>query len=56
MWLWNVLTQYFSAGPSFYEHAEGEYRMVKAGRRQKIVVVASEPLTFEQGTCGCVSR
>lgn len=23
--------------------------MVKAGRRQKIVMIASEPLTFEQG-------
>ncbi|WFD15457.1 glutamine amidotransferase subunit [Malassezia arunalokei] len=33
---------------SFYEHAKGEYRMVKAGRQQNIVVIASEPLTFEQ--------
>ena len=41
--------QYFSTGTSFYEHAKGEYRMVKAGRQQNIVVIASEPLTFEQG-------
>lgn len=46
------LTQYFSTGTSFYEHSEGAYRMVKADRRQKIVVVASEPLTFEKGACG----
>lgn len=39
---------YFSTGTSFYEHSEGAYRMVKADRRQKIVVVASEPLTFEK--------
>lgn len=41
--------QYFSTGTSFYEYAERAYRMVKADRRQKIVVVASEPLTFEKG-------
>ncbi|WFD44445.1 glutamine amidotransferase subunit [Malassezia psittaci] len=40
---------YFSTGTSFYEYSEGAYRMVKADRRQKIVVVASEPLTFEKG-------
>lgn len=40
--------QYFSTGASFYEHSKGEYRMVKAGRQQNIVVIASEPLTFEQ--------
>lgn len=39
---------YFSTGASFYEHSKGEYRMVKAGRQQNIVVIASEPLTFEQ--------
>ncbi|PWN94484.1 N-terminal nucleophile aminohydrolase [Tilletiopsis washingtonensis] len=39
---------YFSSGTSFYEHAPGAYRMVKADKREKIVVVASEPLTFEK--------
>ncbi|WFD34739.1 glutamine amidotransferase subunit [Malassezia cuniculi] len=39
---------YFSTGTSFYERSPGSYRMVKADRRQKIVVVASEPLTFEK--------
>ena len=37
------LAQYFSSGTSFYEHAPGAYRMVKADKREKIVVVASEP-------------
>ena len=48
-WCVVSLIQYFSTGTSFYEHSEGAYRMVKADRRQKIVVVASEPLTFEKG-------
>lgn len=39
---------YFSSGTSFYEHAPGQYRMVKTDKREKIVVVASEPLTFEK--------
>ncbi|PWZ01654.1 N-terminal nucleophile aminohydrolase [Testicularia cyperi] len=39
---------YFSSGTSFYEHAPGAYRMVKTDRREKIIVVASEPLTFEK--------
>lgn len=42
------LTQYFSSGTSFYEHSPGAYRMVKADKREKIVVIASEPLTFEK--------
>ncbi|WFD29991.1 glutamine amidotransferase subunit [Malassezia sp. CBS 17886] len=42
------IQQYFSTGTSFYEQAEGAYRMVMADRRQKMVVVASEPLTFEK--------
>ncbi|CEH17998.1 n-terminal nucleophile aminohydrolase [Ceraceosorus bombacis] len=39
---------YFSSGTSFYEHSPGTYRMVKADKRERIVVVASEPLTFEK--------
>ncbi|EPQ29788.1 uncharacterized protein PFL1_02461 [Pseudozyma flocculosa PF-1] len=39
---------YFSSGTSFYEHAPGAYRMVKTDKREKIIVVASEPLTFEK--------
>jgi glutamine amidotransferase len=39
---------YFSSGTSFYEHSPGTYRMVKMDKREKIIVVASEPLTFEK--------
>ncbi|SNX83637.1 related to DUG3 - probable glutamine amidotransferase [Melanopsichium pennsylvanicum] len=39
---------YFSSGTSFYEHTQGTYRMVKTDKREKIIVVASEPLTFEK--------
>ncbi|KAN0060427.1 glutamine amidotransferase subunit [Thecaphora frezii] len=39
---------YFSSGTSFYEHSPGAYRMVKTDKREKIIVVASEPLTFEK--------
>ncbi|KAK0530292.1 glutamine amidotransferase subunit [Tilletia horrida] len=39
---------YFSSGESFYEHRPGAYRMVKANKREKVIVVASEPLTFEK--------
>lgn len=39
---------YFSSGTSFYERSKGMYRMRKEDRRQNIVVVASEPLTFEK--------
>ncbi|CAO1623591.1 unnamed protein product [Sympodiomycopsis kandeliae] len=39
---------YFSSGTSFYERSKGLYRMRKEDRRQNIVVVASEPLTFEK--------
>lgn len=39
---------YFSSGTSFYEREKGHFRMRKEDRRQNIVVVASEPLTFEK--------
>ncbi|KAK0556899.1 glutamine amidotransferase subunit [Tilletia horrida] len=42
------VAEYFSSGESFYEHRPGAYRMVKANKREKVIVVASEPLTFEK--------
>lgn len=39
---------YFSSGTSFHEDSPGRYRMVKADKREKIILVASEPLTFEK--------
>ncbi|RUS13736.1 nucleophile aminohydrolase [Endogone sp. FLAS-F59071] len=39
---------YFSSGTRFESYKPGHYRMVKADRREDIVVVASEPLTFEK--------
>ncbi|KAI9483850.1 MAG: nucleophile aminohydrolase [Benjaminiella poitrasii] len=39
---------YFSSGTRFECYRPGHYRMVKADRREDIVVVASEPLTFEK--------
>lgn len=49
-------SQYFSTGTSFYEYSPGAYRMIKADRRQKIIVVASEPLTFEKGALPSLRR
>ncbi|KAJ8654991.1 hypothetical protein O0I10_009387 [Lichtheimia ornata] len=39
---------YFSSGTRFESYRPGHYRMVKADRREDMVVVASEPLTFEK--------
>ncbi|KAL1929683.1 hypothetical protein VTP01DRAFT_1821 [Rhizomucor pusillus] len=39
---------YFSSGTKFECYRPGHYRMVKADRREDMVVVASEPLTFEK--------
>ncbi|KAK9717339.1 glutamine amidotransferase subunit [Basidiobolus ranarum] len=39
---------YFSSGTRFESYKPGHYRMIKADKREDIVVVASEPLTFEQ--------
>lgn len=42
--------QWFSSGTSFNEYAPGGfYKMFKEDKRQNIIMVASEPLTFEQG-------
>lgn len=39
---------YFSSGTRFESYEPGRYRMVKADKREDIVVIASEPLTFEK--------
>ncbi|RHZ84023.1 hypothetical protein Glove_86g205 [Diversispora epigaea] len=39
---------YFSSGTSFVEYKPGHYKMIKADKREDIVLVASEPLTFEK--------
>jgi len=40
---------WFSSGTSFSEYAEGgHYRMTKADKRENIIMIASEPLTFER--------
>ncbi|KAF9562017.1 hypothetical protein EC968_005420 [Mortierella alpina] len=39
---------YYSSGTRFEGYKPGHYRMVKADRREDIVVIASEPLTFEK--------
>lgn len=40
---------WFSSGTAFYEYAKGgHYKMSKADKRENIIMVASEPLTFEK--------
>ncbi|CAJ0914787.1 13556_t:CDS:2, partial [Entrophospora sp. SA101] len=39
---------YFSSGTSFMEYKPGHYKMFKADKREDIVLIASEPLTFEK--------
>jgi glutamine amidotransferase len=40
---------WFSSGTEFYEYAEGgHYRMTKCDKRENIILIASEPLTFER--------
>ncbi|THV07733.1 N-terminal nucleophile aminohydrolase [Dendrothele bispora CBS 962.96] len=40
---------WFSSGTSFSEFGEGgHYKMAKADRRESIIMIASEPLTFER--------
>ncbi|CAG8553858.1 10943_t:CDS:10, partial [Scutellospora calospora] len=39
---------YFSSGTKFTEYKSGHYKMTKSDKREDIVVVASEPLTFEK--------
>lgn len=40
---------HFSCGSSFVESSPGEYRMERLNRSQDVIMVASEPLTFERG-------
>ncbi|CCE63721.1 hypothetical protein TPHA_0F02400 [Tetrapisispora phaffii CBS 4417] len=40
---------HFSCGSSFVEVSPGEYRMERLDRNQDVIMVASEPLTFERG-------
>ncbi len=40
---------HFSSGTRFLEYEPGQYRMERLDRRQDIIMVASEPLTFERG-------
>lgn len=40
---------HFSSGSSFVEYEPGEYRMERLDRGQNVIMVASEPLTFERG-------
>ncbi|KAG0041583.1 hypothetical protein BGZ83_001623, partial [Gryganskiella cystojenkinii] len=39
---------YYSSGTKFGSFQPGHYKMVKADRREDIVLIASEPLTFEK--------
>ncbi|KAL0951254.1 hypothetical protein HGRIS_007972 [Hohenbuehelia grisea] len=40
---------WFSSGTAFSEYAQGgHYRMAKADKRENIIMIASEPLTFEK--------
>lgn len=39
---------HFSSGTRFFEYEPGQYRMERRDRAQKIIMVASEPLTFER--------
>lgn len=40
---------YFSTGSNFVEFAPGRFKMERMNRAQNLVMVASEPLTFERG-------
>ena len=40
---------FFSSGTSFEEYQEGGlYRMTKADKRESVIMIASEPLTFDR--------
>ncbi|KAJ8514705.1 hypothetical protein ONZ45_g7787 [Pleurotus djamor] len=43
------VTEWYSSGTTFSESAAGgHYKMTKADKRENIIMVASEPLTFEK--------
>ena len=51
------LPQWFSSGTSFSEYAPGgHYKMFKEDKQENIIMVASEPLTFEKGESGSESQ
>lgn len=39
---------HFSTGSKFWEYEPGQYKMEREDRRQDVILVASEPLTFER--------
>lgn len=39
---------YYSSGTKFFEYSPGQYRMERKNKGQDIVMIASEPLTFER--------
>jgi glutamine amidotransferase len=39
---------YYSSGTRFFEYSPGQYRMERKNKGQDIVMIASEPLTFER--------
>lgn len=39
---------YFSTGTTFEEYSAGEFRMRKSDKRETIIMIASEPLTFQK--------
>ncbi|GAA5993658.1 hypothetical protein JCM10908_000663 [Rhodotorula pacifica] len=39
---------FFSTGSTFEEYAPGSFKMNKADKRERIILIASEPLTFER--------
>lgn len=45
---------YFSTGSKFMEVSPGQFKMERLNRSQDIIMVASEPLTFERGDWICV--
>ncbi|CAI5760474.1 unnamed protein product [Candida verbasci] len=45
---------HFSTGSKFYEYSSGLFRMERLNRNQNVILVSSEPLTFERGDWLCV--
>ena len=39
---------FYSSGTSFHQYAKGQYRMERMDKGQDIIMIASEPLTFER--------
>jgi glutamine amidotransferase len=45
---------YYSSGTTWQDKQKGNYQMERKDKGADIVLVASEPLTFERGTCLCL--